>query len=55
MNSAVRVIPRRMTSMLVMLFSNPDGGGISPGAASLQAGQGSPAPPHPQAFSRASR
>lgn len=34
----------RMTSMLVMLFSNPGGSGINSGAASLQAGQGSPAP-----------
>jgi hypothetical protein len=33
-----------MTSMLVMLFSNPGGSGINSGAASLQAGQGSPAP-----------
>jgi hypothetical protein len=37
-----------MTSMLVMLLSNPGGSGTSSGAASLQAGQGSP--PQPQAF-----
>ncbi|MET4366908.1 hypothetical protein ABIB06_007535 [Bradyrhizobium sp. LB8.2] len=36
--------------MLVMLFSNPGGSGIYSGAASLQAGQGSPAPSQPQAF-----
>lgn len=36
--------------MLVRLFSNPGGSGISSGAAWLQTGQGSPAPPQPQAF-----
>src|SRR4051812_47298493 len=41
----------RMTSMLVRLLSKPFGStGISSGAALLQSGQGSPAPPQPQAF-----